>query len=168
MSIGSQLRRAEMLSSDSSGKPIRKVAKETIGYTVMPVKETRPHALSHANTETTEEQEDNARREREARSRFLDLSDLDREILRLHLIRTAPREVLMPFPASQRDGLERAGWLYTKTSKSGAAMMVKTVPGQLTHAEIGEQVHLSVSQVRRRLNALDPALVKYAEMLGWV
>lgn len=168
MSIGSQLRRAEMLSTDSEGRPIRRVSKEAIGYTVMPVKETAPHALSHANTETTEEQEEQARREREARTMFLELSDIDREILRLHLVRKQPREITMPFPASQRDDMEHAGWMYTKTAKNGYVMMVKTVPSQLTHGEIAERVHLSVSQVRRRLNAMDPSLVKFAELLGWL
>lgn len=139
-----------------------------LGNYVVRTKETKPHALSHANTETTEEQEEQARRERDARLKFDKLEPLDRELLRLHLIRTESREVVMPFPASQRDGLERAGWLYTKTSKSGAVMMVKSVPGQLSHAEIGKRVHLSVSQVRRRLSRLDPALVKYAELRGWL
>lgn len=169
MSLGSQLKRAEMFTTDSSGQPIRRVHRHAIGYTVMPVKETAPHALSHANTETTEEQEEQARKEREARARFDALDSLDVQILRLHLIRKQPREYTMPFPASSREDKEAAGWLFVRYEKKGRiAMMVKSFVGQYTHAEIAERVRLTVHQVRRRLSALDPLLVKFAEMRGWL
>ena len=169
MSIGPQLKRAELMSADSSGKPIRKPDRHAIGYTVMPVKETRPHALSHANTETTLEQEDQIRLERGARYKFDNLSVRDREILRLHLVRLDAKEHTLPFPRGEREAKEAAGWLFVRYSgKAGSiAMMCKSFVGQLTYDEIGERIGCSTRTVQRALSAMDPVMVMFAEMRGW-
>lgn len=166
----SSISRAELYSTDSNGKRIRKVEKATIGYTVMPVKETPRHALSNANTDTTEQQEDNVRLEREARDKFDKLSAQDLEILRLSLQREAIVERTMPFPAAQRPTREEGGWDFVKYEGAGnrTAIMTKAFVGQLTQTQIAERVGLSVYQVRRRLSAMDPLLVRYAELRGWV
>jgi len=168
MSIGPQLNRAELFSTDSEGKPIRRVHKHAIGYGVMPVKETRPHALSHANTITTDEQLELEKRERAARTKFDALGELDREILRLHLVVTGAREGVATFPRDQREKLEQAGWLFRKyTTKGTRVEMVRSYVDKLTYEEIGRRVHCSTRTVQRRLSAMDPAMVKFAELRGW-
>lgn len=168
MSIGNRLRRAEQFSCMSDGRSVY-VHPHSIGYYFMRVKETPPHALSHANTLTTKEMEEEARREREARSRFDALSELDHQLLQLYLARGQARDHTMPFPAASRDDKEAVGWLFVRYEKKGRiAMMVKSFVGRYTHAEIADRLRLSVWQVRRRLNGIDPALVKFAEMRGWV
>jgi hypothetical protein len=166
----SALDRAELYSTDSSGKRVAKVDKHQIGYGVMPVKETPRHALSQANTTTTDDQLEDERREREARRKFDAMPAGDRELLRLSLVRTTAVERRMPFPAGQREGLEASGWHFVKYEGKGnrSALMVKSFVGQLTHAHIAECVGLSVYQVRRRLAAMDALLVRYAELRGWL
>jgi hypothetical protein len=165
----SRLEDALLYAEDEHGKPIAKVHKHQIGYGVMPVRETPRHALSHANTDATEEQVELERREREARWKFDALPPIDRELLRMYLDRSAPREVRMPFPAGQRSELEQGGWLFVKYTGQGqrTALMVRSFPGQLTQAQMAAHLGLSVYQVRRRLSALDAAMVKFAEMRGW-
>lgn len=134
-----------------------------------PMHETPPHALSHANTETTEEQEQMEAMEREARRQFDSLTDLDREILRLAHAVQEPREVKMPFPASMRDGQEAAGWFFVESKNKGrTVMMVKSFAQRLTHAEIGERVGLTAYFVRKRLQAMTPNLCRFAVLKGWV
>lgn len=166
----SRISSAELYSTDSSGKRIAQVDKHAIGYTVMPVKETPRHALSNANTDATDDQLELDRREREARSKFDALCQEDRELLRLSLVRTAPREVTMPFPAGQRADKEAAGWLFVRYTGPGkrSALMVQSFAGQPTQVQMASATGLSVHQVRRRLSALDPMLVRYAELRGWV
>ena len=166
----SALDRAALYSTDSSGKRVPKVDKHSIGYGVMPVKETPRHALSRANTEATEAEEELDRRERAARWRFDQLSAEDHELLRLYISRSAPREVQMPYPAGKRSELEAGGWLFVRYSGSGkrTAVMTRSFAGALTQAQIAERMGLSVHQVRRRLSALDPSMVKFAELRGWV
>lgn len=135
---------------------------------IMKVKETPPHALSHANTLTSKEQDELAKREREAQTKFDKLDARDREILRLHLVRTESREITMPYPASKRDEMERAGWLYVKQANKGRVLMVKSFVGQLTYAQIASAVGVSERTVQRRLSAMDPAMVRFAELRGWV
>lgn len=169
MSIAGQLRRAELLSEDSSGRKIPKLDKHARGYTVMPVKETRPHALSHANTESSDDQLEQDRRERESRQKFDELDDRDRDILRLHLIRLDAVEHELPFPREQRADKEAAGWLFIRYSGKGEryATMCKSFVGQLDYEEIGERVGCSSRTVQRRLSAMDPVMVKFAELRGW-
>lgn len=165
----SALTRAELYSEDSTGKRIAKVDKHQVGYGVMPVKETPRHALSNANTESTEAQEEVDRREREARWKFDQLNGEDRELLRLYLARSTPREVQMPYPAGQRPALEASGWLFVKYTGNGqrTALMVRSFSGAATQVQMAAQLGLSVHQVRRRLGALDPSMVKFAELRGW-
>jgi hypothetical protein len=165
----SALDRAELYSEDENGKRIAKVDKHQVGYGVMPVRETPRHALSQANTEATEEQQELERREREARWKFDALLNADRELLRMYLDRSTPREVRMPFPAGQRAELEQGGWLFVKYTGQGqrTALMVRSFPGQPTQAQMADQLGLSVHQVRRRLSSLDPSMVKFAELRGW-
>lgn len=168
MSIGPQLQRAELMSEDSEGKRIRRPHKHAIGYGVMPVKETKPHALSHANTITTDEQLELERRERACRSKFDALGAVDREILRLHLVVTGARDHVATFPRDQRAELEAAGWFFRKETSRGLRVeMVRSYVGKLTYDEIGKRVHLSTRTVQRRLSAMDPAMVKFAELRGW-
>lgn len=165
----SALTRAELYSEDSTGKRIAKVDKHAIGYGVMPVKETPRHALSNANTDATDAQLDLDRREREARWKFDQLPADDRELLRLYLSRSTSREVTMPYPAGQRPALESSGWLFVKYTGKGqrTALMVKSFSGAATQVQMAAQLRLSVHQVRRRLGALDPSMVKFAELRGW-
>jgi hypothetical protein len=168
MSIGSSLKRAELYSTDSGGKRVRGAHKHAIGYTVMPVKETPSHALSYANTVTTDEQLELERREREARTKFDALSAVDHEILRLHLVVTGARDHVATFPREQREQLEQAGWYFRKETSRGARVeMVRSFVGKLTYDEIGRRVHLSGRTVQRRLSSMDPAMVKFAELRGW-
>lgn len=169
MSIGGQLKRAELMSADSSGKPIRKTDRHAIGYTVMPVKETRPHALSYANTESSDEQLEQDKREREARAKFDELIQRDREILRLHLVRLDSVEHELPFPREQRAEKEAAGWLFIRYSGKAERMatMCKSFVGQLTYEQIGQSVGCSSRTVQRALSAMDPVMVRFAEMRGW-
>jgi|SRR5579872_4908738 len=140
-----------------------------LGVNVMHVRETKPHALSHANTVTTEEQQELERREREALDGFSGLDPVDREILRLSLARTAARERTMPFPASSREHHEEAGWYFVRYEKKGRiAMMTKSFIGHLRQEDIAAQVGLSVYQVRRRLNGIPGDVVRFAELRGWV
>jgi len=141
-----------------------------LGNDVIHVHETPPHALSHANTTATDEQLEQERREREARAKFDALAPIDVEILRLSLERLAVRDIEMPFPAAQRRAREDGGWNFVRYRGAGNrfAIMAKSCIGQWTHREIAVRVGLSVWQVRRRLSALDPLLVKYAEMRGWI
>lgn len=135
---------------------------------VMKVKETPPHALSHANTEASEDQEKQDQRELEARGKFDELDDLDREILRLHLHNTGIRDHVATFPKSQRDELEKAGWFFRKETSRGARVeMVRSYVGKLTYDEIAGRVGCSTRTVQRRLSAMDPVLVKFAELRGW-
>lgn len=134
-----------------------------------PVRETKPHALSHANTETTEEQENMDTLEREARRLFDALTPLDREILRLAHAVQEPREVKMPFPASMRDEQEKAGWFFVESKNKGRiVMMVKSFAQRLTHSEIGQRVGLTAYFVRKRLQAMTADLCRFAVMRGWV
>ena len=168
MGLGTQLERAELFSADSEGNAFRRVDREQIGYSIMPVKETAPHALSHANTLTTEEHQEDERREREARSRFLELDDTDRAILRMHLQKVS-REIVRTFPVKDRSDLEVKGWMFRKHTANGRRVeMVCSFILQPTHEDIGHRLGLSARTVLRRLSALDKALVMYAELRGWV
>lgn len=138
-----------------------------LGNHVIRTKETKPHALSHANTLTTEDQLEDERREREARSKFDALTPVDREILRLHLVRTESREYELPFPASEREDKEAAGWLFVRHTRNGMVRMVKAFIGQLTYEEIAKRVERSERTVQRRLSAMDPSMIRYCEMRGW-
>jgi hypothetical protein len=140
-----------------------------LGSEVMHVRETKPHALSHANTITTDDQLEAEKRERKARLKFDKLPEIDREILRLHLWRGPNVEREQSVPASMRENMQKAMWEFVRYDHAGrTAVMVRSSPDQHNAEDIGRMVYLSASQVRRRLNALDPALVKFAEMLGWV
>lgn len=166
----SALTRAELYSEDSTGKRIAKVDKHQVGYGVMPVRETPSHALSDANTMLSDKALEFARREREARATFDQLAPADRELLRLYLARSTPREVQMPYPSGQRPALESSGWLFVKYTGKGqrTALMVRSFSGAATQVQMAAQLGLSVHQVRRRLGALDPSMVKFAELRGWI
>jgi RNA polymerase sigma factor (sigma-70 family) len=162
--------RAELYASDSYGRRIPRVARLAIGYGVMPVRPTRRHALSDANTLATEEQNEDDRREREARRRFDALTPEAREILRLSLARGASVERRMPFPSAQRKAREAGGWYFVKYAGVGnrTAVMACRVVRHLTHEEIADHLGLSVYAVRRRLSSIGRRLARYAELRGWV
>lgn len=164
------LSRAELYASDSAGRRIARVARLAIGYTVMPVRETPPHALSHANTTATDEQAELERLERRARRKFDALPPVARELLRLSLVRVGSVERCMPFPAAQRAQRERGGWHFVRYSGPGnrTALMATVVPGYLRQEQIAAATGLSLAQVRRRLASMDRQLVRYAELRGWV
>ncbi len=108
-------------------------------------------------------------KEREARMQFDALEPVDRELLRLSLAKFPGRERELPYPASMRAHYEAAGWLFVRYENHGRiARMVKSFAGHLTHAEIANRLGWSVWQVRRRLNAMDPQMVRVAEMRGWI
>ena len=150
----------------SDQKPIRK---RENSWFVMKAKGTPPHALSHANTESSDDQLEQDKREREARQKLDQLSARDREILRLHLVRLDAKEHTLPFPRGEREAKEAAGWLFVRyEGKAGKfAMMCKSFVGQLTYDEIGERVNCSARTVQRALSAMDPVMVMFAEMRGW-
>lgn len=164
------LSRAELYASDSAGRRIVRVARLAIGYGVMPVRETPPHALSHANTDATDEQAELDRLERRARRKFDGLPALARELLRLSLLRIGSVERCMPFPAAQRAQRERGGWHFVRYTGAGnrSAVMACVVPGYLRQEQIAAATGLSLAQVRRRLAGMDRQLVRYAELRGWV
>lgn len=167
MSIGAQLKRAELMSVDSDGNKIRRVHRHAVGYTVMPVKETPPHALSHANTNATEQQNEMDVRERESRAKFDALDALDREILRLHLIRTERVERTMLILPENLGEYERADWYMKKTARDGRLVIGRQEAGQLHYDEIGRRVGVDERTVRRRLARMSPLMVHFAEAKGW-
>jgi hypothetical protein len=188
----SALDRAELYATDHRGERIRKSKREHMDVLCsscstkrsacigeccddcwhpeeIPVRETPRHALSNANTEENEMQQEYEVKEREARMMFDALEPMDRELLRLSLTKFPGRERQLPYPASMRRHYEQAGWLFVRYENHGRiARMAKSFPGHLTHSEIGERLNLSVWQVRRRLNAMSPSMVKCAEMRGWL
>jgi hypothetical protein len=139
-----------------------------LGVGVVHVHETKPHALSHANTITTEEQQETDRREREARAMFDGLPETDRDILRLSQRLDGIRESRLQFPASKRDEQEQAGWLFVQTLKGGYVLMVKSFPTQLMHEEIASRLGISVRRVRYRLSLMSADLVRFSVLKGWV
>jgi RNA polymerase sigma factor (sigma-70 family) len=162
--------RAELYAVDSHGRRIPRVARLAIGYGVMPIRETRRHALSDANTTATDEQNEEERREREARRRFDGLTPEAREILRLSLARGASVERRMPFPSCQRKAREAGGWYFVRYAGPGnrSCVMACRVVRHLTHEEIAEHMGLSVYAVRRRLSSIGRRLARFAELRGWV
>lgn len=153
---------------DEHGTPIGPPPKDLVGYSILPVHETPPHALSHANTEATDAQLEQDRLERAARSEFDQMLASDREILRLSQRLDGVREVRLQFPRAKREDQEQSGWLFVQALKHGYVLMVKSFPTQLTHAEIADRMRLTTRQVRYRLSKMSRDLVRFAVLRGWV
>lgn len=177
----SQWRRAELYSTDSQGKPVKAVDRHLIGYTVMPVRETKPHALSRPTDSRDEETE----RAGEVAAKLDLLDPQERAVLELQARRwMEPRE--MQVEAADMARLLDEGWTLVRMGpldrqvssdetwplldagwvivgqEGGLTMMrlengLATVAGEfavhLTYEEIGERLGLSAHQVHRRVKS---------------
>lgn len=176
----SQWRRAELYSTDSNGNPVRSVDRHSIGYSIMPVRETKPHALS-TPLDTREEKTE---RDGETAAKLSLLNAEERAVLDLQARRwMEPREMTVPvdgllpllleegWTVVRRGSLDRLvgvetvgqlideGWvligqengLATVRLENGTATLAGDFAVHLTYEEIGERLGLSAHQVHRRV-----------------
>lgn len=177
----SQWRRAELYSTDSEGKPVKAVDRHAIGYTVMPVRETKPHALSTP----LDDREERIERDGETASKLELLDPEERAVIDLQARRwMEPREMDVPVsdmtpllsegwtvvrrgpldrqaPVEQVGQLIDDGWIFvgqengmaTVRLENGMATLAGDFAVHLTYEEIGERLGLSAHQVHRRVKS---------------
>lgn len=147
-SFGFQLYRAWVLSTDSNGKPIRPLAKNLVGTSIMPVRETRPHALSRATVVSGDDEVREAR-ERALAAAWETLTEDERRVLDLqrdHYEREVKETIRLCELGPRLD----AGWLLV-SKNARSAVVVKSFVATRTYEEIGELMGLTVSQVHSRV-----------------
>lgn len=151
MSIGHQLEAAELFSSakddDGEIKPVRKVDRHTLGYTVMPVKPTRRHALSNPSSDF----EERLCAEGEANRKIATLTTEERQALLLQARRyVSEHEVKVP--ADEAAALMDAGWFLVR-QEAGMVTLSGRFVTERTQEQIAGLLGLSPSQVFRRLKS---------------
>jgi hypothetical protein len=139
--LGIQLRRAELYSTGSDGRPIPALSRHHSGIRV---RETRSY--SPAQLHALEEQAERAGREAALRAA---LTDDEKRILALQE-RVELREVKQAIGEAQLEGYLAAGWQLVRRAR-GRAHVVKAFVAAPTYAEIAEVLALSVRQVHRRV-----------------
>lgn len=147
MSLADQLHRAELFGYDSNGRRIKKPTRSTIGSTVMPVRETKPHALSHATVVSGDDEEREAKK-RALDAAFAEFTEEERAVWLLQQKgeeRTREETIAIGEVARYLE----AGWDLRRKSKH-TAVVVKSFTS-LNQEEIGQRLGLSRDQVKRRI-----------------
>lgn len=145
---------------DSRGRRIKPAPREMVGYTIVPVNPTPPHALSSPGQVSARE-EDALEEGRYARLRAAaKLSPLEDTVLELqerkHKV-TRTRTVAI----SELEELLDAGWVLVSKRNGRAKVARDFVDAKHTYAEIAERLDLTerqvarvVSHARRKLRAV--------------
>jgi DNA-binding CsgD family transcriptional regulator len=149
--------RAWLYSGDADGNEFRALDPLSVGSTVMPVRPTPPHALSH--------QDDGGREERilQAAQRLraeAGLTDLELQVLRLGIEETYSVEIEIPSEEATKRGLHSlgqaldAGWLLVSGSRVTKDFRREALTYEQRAAILGLsvwQVHRLVKSARRKL-----------------
>jgi hypothetical protein len=137
-----------------------------------PMHETKPHALSHANTEASDEQLLRDQQEREARARFDALTNEQMALIywSKFLRGKAKKERTDYFPLEERRAREDGGWTFVK-KEGGQAVMTISSSDMLNPDEIGQRMGWGSAagwKVNRKMRKIDGQLMKFAVLKGWV
>jgi hypothetical protein len=150
MSLGHQLERAERLATTSTGKRVRPVDRKQIGYSVMPVRETPPHALSRGvDNELADAQIVALRKAAFERVLATKLSPIQRAVYELQQ-RTSWDERYVTISTAEK--VELAGDADTiaasRASKGDAWVVKRRFEKRMTQQQIADELGISVRQVR--------------------
>lgn len=159
--LGAQLDRAERYSQDREGRRIQRADRHAIGYTIVPVRPTPPHALSKGIDATTSAEEHLLREG--LRSRILEsLTPLEAAVLRLQGKLAHQVEERLRIPAGHIAEYIRGGYTYVPGSERDESRQglppiatievvgrVEVQVEGLNYAAIAERLGVSVRQVHR-------------------
>lgn len=150
-SLGRQLDAAELYSTakgkDGELEPVRKVDRHAVGYTVIPVKPTRRHALSNPSND----QEERLVAEGEANRKLATLTVEERQVVLLQSKRYVEvREIRVP--ADEAALLLEGGWFLVR-QENGEAVLSGEFVTEMTQDQIGQLLGVSASTVCRRLKS---------------
>jgi hypothetical protein len=147
MSAGVISYRSWLYSTDETGKRVRAADRKTLGYTVMPVKPTPTHALSHPDDGSREQAmvQDGARLRTLAR-----LTPLEEQVLELQERKHAITRQRHIAPAELEHHLDE-GWDFVRRDEETNEVTVvrEFMDVKHTYDEIAERLGLSVRQVER-------------------
>jgi hypothetical protein len=149
MSLGHQLDRAERYATTSEGKRVRPVDRKQIGYSVMPVRETPPHALSRGiDSELADAQI--VALQKAAFDRVLDtkLTPVQRAVYELQQ-RTTWVTRVVTLTTIEKDGLsEHPDTLAVERLRGDQWRVTRRFEVRMTHQAIADELGISVRQVR--------------------